>query len=99
MSAAENLNDKRELSNKRESNRKKAVALRYPEGCIAPIITAKGNGVIAEQIIKTAQQENVFITENMELVNLLDSCETGSVIPEETWQAVAVIFSFILEDK
>ena len=76
--------------------KKKAVALKYPEGCAAPIITAKGSGIVAQQMIETAQKENVYITENTELVNLLDSCEIGTLIPEETWEAIAIIFSFIL---
>lgn len=78
---------------------KKAVVLKYPEGCLAPIITAKGTGIVAQKIIEEAEKQNVFITENMELVNLLDSCNTGTLIPEETWEAVAIIFSFILGEK
>ena len=78
---------------------KKAVVLKYPEGCLAPIITAKGSGKIAEKIIEEAKKENVFITENIELVNLLDSCDAGAIIPQETWEAVAIIFSFILSEK
>jgi flagellar biosynthesis protein len=78
---------------------KKAVVLKYPEGCLAPIITAKGTGIVAQKIIEEAEKQNVFITENLELVNLLDSCDTGTLIPEETWEAVAIIFSFILGEK
>ena len=78
---------------------KKAVVLKYPEGCLAPIITAKGTGIVAQKIIEEAEKQNVFITENIELVNLLDSCDTGTLIPEETWEAVAIIFSFILDEK
>lgn len=78
---------------------KKAVVLKYPEGCLAPIITAKGTGIVAQKIIEEAEKQNVFITENMELVNLLDSCDTGTLIPEETWETVAIIFSFILGEK
>ena len=78
---------------------KKAVVLKYPEGCLAPIITAKGTGIAAQKIIEEAEKQNVFITENIELVNLLDSCDTGTLIPEETWEAVAIIFSFILGEK
>lgn len=79
-----------------EQVKKKAVALKYPEGCIAPIITAKGSGQVAEMIISQAKKSDVFITENTEIVNMLDSFEAGSLIPEETWEAVAIIFSFIL---
>ena len=78
---------------------KKAVVLKYPEGCLAPIITAKGTGIVAQKIIEEAEKQNVFITENMELVNLLDSCDTGTLIPEETWETVAIIFSFILGEQ
>lgn len=78
---------------------KKAVALKYPEGCIAPIITAKGEGKTAELIIKEAVKNKVYITENTEVINVLDNCETGNVIPENVWEAVATIFSFILEGK
>ncbi len=76
-----------------------AVALKYPEDCIAPIITAKGKGLVAERIVAEAEKNKVYITENTEVVNMLDSFEAGSLIPEEAWEAVAVIFSFILEDK
>ena len=79
-----------------EQVKKKAVALKYPEGCIAPIITTKGSGQVAEMIISQAKKSDVFITENTEIVNMLDSFEAGSLIPEETWEAVAIIFSFIL---
>lgn len=78
---------------------KKAVVLKYPEGCLAPIITAKGTGIVAQKIIEEAEKQNVFITENLELVNLLDSCDTGTLIPEETWETVAIIFSFILGEQ
>ena len=78
---------------------KKAVVLKYPEGCLAPIITAKGTGIVAQKIIEEAEKQNVFITENLELVNLLDSCDAGAIIPQETWETVAIIFSFILGEK
>ena len=87
------------MSEETKRMKKKAVALKYPEGCVAPIITAKGSGIVAQQMIETAQKEKIYITENTELVNMLDSFEAGSLIPEETWEAVAIIFSFILEDK
>ena len=87
------------MSEESKTMKKKAVALKYPEGCVAPIITAKGSGIVAQQMIETAQKEKIYITENTELVNMLDCFEAGSLIPEETWEAVAIIFSFILEDK
>lgn len=78
---------------------KKAVALKYPEGCIAPIITAKGNGIIAEKILSEAKKNNILITEDNAIINMLDSCSPGEIIPENAWEVIAVLFSFILEEK
>lgn len=80
-------------------NVKKAVALKYPQGAVAPIIMAKGEGRTAELIIDEAEKNNIFIEENLELVNLLGVQEIGDVVPEEAWRALAAIFSFILEEK
>lgn len=78
---------------------KKAVALKYPQGAVAPIVMAKGNGKIAEKIVEEAQKNNVYVEENLELVNLLGVQEIGDVVPEQAWQALAAIFAFILEEK
>lgn len=77
--------------------KKKAVALRYPEGVDAPVVVAKGEGFAAERIIKIAEENEVLVTENATLVNLLGNVNEGSLVPEEAWEALAVIFSFILE--
>lgn len=76
---------------------KKAIALKYPEGAIAPIITAKGDGFVAEKILEEAERNQIEVVENNEVINLLYSQNTGSVIPEEAWETVAIIFSFIME--
>lgn len=78
---------------------KKAVALKYPEGAVAPLIVAKGNNKLAEKIISEAQKNDVQIEENKELIDILYDNEIGSSIPEEAWSSVAVIFSYILGQK
>lgn len=79
--------------------KKKAVALRYPDGVDAPIVVAKGEGKTAEKIIDIARQNEVYITEDTTLVNFLDGMETGEMVPEEAWEALAIIFAFVLENK
>lgn len=76
---------------------KKAVALKYPPGVEAPVIVAKGKGYAAEEIINTAQKHKIPLEENTGLVNMLEFETVGSIVPEESWQALAVIFSFILD--
>lgn len=78
---------------------KKAVALKYPQNAIAPIIVAKGDGLIAEKIIDEAEKNAIPVTENAALVDLMELQEIGDIVPESAWQALAAIFAFILEDK
>lgn len=75
---------------------KKAVALKYPDGIDAPIIVAKGEGKVAEHIIEIAEQNEIYIEENEVLVDMLGLCNTGDLVPENTWTALARIFSFVL---
>ena len=39
------------------------------------------------------------VAEDKVLVDLLGLSDVGSVVPENTWQALAAIFSYILSDK
>lgn len=81
------------------SKKRRAVALKYPQGVEAPLIIAKGEGRIAEQIINEAEKNNINIEEDSALVDLLGLSEVGSLVPEAAWKSLAVIFSFILSDK
>ena len=82
-----------------KSKKRRAVALKYPQGVEAPLIIAKGEGRIAEQIINEAEKNNIYIEEDSALVDLLGVSEVGSLVPEAAWKSLAVIFSFILSDK
>lgn len=73
---------------------KKASALRYdPEKNKAPVVVAKGKGYIAEEIIKRAQEHNIEIKEDKDLVEVLSKLDLYAEIPEELYQAVAIILS------
>ena len=80
------------------NQKKRAVALKYPEGVEAPIIMAKGEGRNAQIMIEEAEKNGIHIAEDAVLVDLLGMSEVGSVVPEAAWKALAVIFSFILSD-
>lgn len=77
---------------------KKAIALKYPEGFTAPVVTAKGKGPAAERIIELAKENEIYIKEDTELINLLSLCQEGDLVMEEAWEALAVIFAFILKE-
>lgn len=82
-----------------DMQKKRAVALKYPEGVEAPIIMAKGEGRTAELMISEAQKNDIHITEDTVLVDMLGMSEVGSMVPESAWKALAVIFSYILSDE
>lgn len=79
-----------------KSIRKTAIALGYnPASHDAPMVTAKGRGLVAEQIIETAKMHDIPIQEDPSLVEVLSQLELNERIPEELYQAVAEVFSFI----
>ncbi|RBW67535.1 EscU/YscU/HrcU family type III secretion system export apparatus switch protein [Bacillus taeanensis] len=75
---------------------KNAVALSYDEAYApAPKVIAKGQGKIADQILKTAKENNIPIQEDQSLVELLQQLNINETIPEDLYEAVAEIFAFI----
>lgn len=79
--------------------RRKAIALKYIEGTEAPVILAKGEGRKAELMLSEAEKNGIPVTEDKLLVDMLGIASAGDIVPENTWQALAVIFSYILDDK
>lgn len=78
----------------------KAVALYY-DGKSAPHISAKGTGLVAQQIMEIAQEHGVPLCDNPSLVDLLVTLELGDEIPQNLYIAVAYIiaFAYQLEGK
>ena len=81
------------------TSKRKAVALKYIEGTQAPVILAKGEGRKAEIMLEEAEKNAIPVTEDKVLVDMLGLSSAGELVPENTWQALAVIFSFILSDQ
>jgi len=74
---------------------KKAVALRYERGKDrAPRVTAKGQGWLAEQILKRAG-DNTPVVEDAALVEVLYQLDLQQEIPPHLYQAVAEILAFV----
>jgi flagellar biosynthesis protein len=76
--------------------RAKALALSYDsQNGSAPKVVAKGNGIVADNIIQKAKEHNVPIQEDSSLVQLLSQLQINESIPEELYQAVAEVFAFV----
>ena len=74
----------------------KAAALKYDATKnSAPKVTAKGEGKTAKKIIEIAQQNDVPIKQDEDLIELLSKVELDHEVPQEMYKAVAEVFSFI----
>ncbi len=73
-----------------------AVALRYDGMRAAPEVVAKGQDLIAAQIRKVAEENDVPVIPDPPLARALhSSTEIGQVIPEELYAAVAQVLAFV----
>ncbi|HET8707122.1 MAG TPA: EscU/YscU/HrcU family type III secretion system export apparatus switch protein [Pseudomonadales bacterium] len=81
-----------------QNKENKAVALFY-DGKTAPIVSAKGDSQVAQEIIRIARENNVPLYENEELVEVLARLELGDQIPEMLYRAIAEIIAFVYHLK
>ena len=74
-----------------------AVALKYDRGqMVAPVVVAKGAGVVAEKIKDVARSSQIPIVENKPLARaLFRSVELGEAVPEDLYKAVAEILAYV----
>ena len=78
-----------------KSTDKKAVALRYQAFEPAPKVIAKGDGLIAEEIIRRAREHGVFVHDSPELVSLLSQIELNDYVPQKLWDIVAELLVWV----
>lgn len=82
--------------NQTSAYQKKAVALHYaPESLRAPVVKAKGSGLVAEEIIEIAQEHGIPIQEDPALVSLLAQVDIDKEIPDELFAVVAEIMALV----
>ena len=78
-----------------------AIALTYePGGAGAPRVVAKGRGHIAAKIRELARENNIPLRENKPLArSLFKQLEVGDEIPEELFEAIAIILAEVFRLK
>jgi flagellar biosynthesis protein len=72
-----------------------AVALRYADGDAAPTVVAKGRGLVADEIVRRAQEAGVFVHDSRELVALLMQLDLDERIPPALYVAVAELLAWL----
>lgn len=90
------------MPNERQTNdQRMAAALSYKQGFYAPVVVAKGKGIMAEAIIACAKESGVYVHESPELVTLLMQVDLDEHIPAELYRAVAelLVWLYKIEGK
>lgn len=77
-----------------------AVALKYEQGMVAPVVVAKGQDLIAQRIKEIAREAKVVIVENKPLARALyRATEIGDIIPQELYKSVAEVLAYVYRLK
>jgi flagellar biosynthesis protein len=72
-----------------------AVALAYSEKDNAPLVVAKGKGLLAQAIVERAREAGVYVHESRELVALLMHVDLDQHIPPQLYVAVAELLAWL----
>ncbi len=72
-----------------------AIALRY-DSPDAPRVVAIGQGEIGDKIVETARKHGVPLEANGPLAQALSTVKLDSEIPEELYEAMAVVSAFVM---
>lgn len=77
-----------------------AVALKYDQAMLAPIVVAKGQDLLAQRIKEIAKENSVVIVENKILARALyATVEIDQPVPPELYQAVAEVLAYVYKLK
>lgn len=75
---------------------KMAAALSYdPETDSAPVLKAVGKGHLATRIIEKAEENNIPVVQDNDMVSTLATLNLGETIPPELYEVVARLLIFI----
>ncbi len=72
-----------------------AVAITYDKHDAAPRVVAKGYGTLAETIIRTAKENNLYVHQSPELVGLLMQIDLDAHIPPQLYVAIAELLAWL----
>ena len=85
-----------EEKKKEAPKRRSAVAVRYDiEKDKAPFVIAAGQGTVAEEILRVAEDNKIPMYEDKRLVDLLSKIELDTEVPPELYVLVAQVLFFV----
>jgi flagellar biosynthesis protein len=72
-----------------------AAALRYRDGMAAPVVVAKGRGLVADEIVRRASEHGVAIHVSNNLAAMLMQVDIDRAIPPQLFNAVAQLLAWL----
>lgn len=78
-----------------DSVRKSVIALSHASKDQAPLVVAKGYGVVADAILQRARENGLYIHASPDLVNLLMHVDLDQQIPPQLYLAVAELLAWV----
>ena len=83
---------------RKEMNGPQAAVVKYDEEAgKAPVVVAQGKGIVAQQIIELAKENDIQIQEDSSLVSNLLDMDLGDNIPPQLYSVMAEILLLIEE--
>ncbi|HCC07555.1 MAG TPA: flagellar biogenesis protein [Clostridiales bacterium] len=76
---------------------KKAAAISYNKNEVAPKVVAKGQGFVAENILKKSVENDIPIVKDEKMMKMIDNMDIGDYIPEELYEVVAEVLAFVVK--
>jgi flagellar biosynthetic protein FlhB len=78
-----------------------AIAIQYdPDKMKAPVVVAKGAGVLAQRIRRLALENNIPVVERKPLAQLLyKEVDVNHPVPDESYAAVAEVLAYVYQLK
>ncbi len=81
---------------KKKAKKNSAVAIKYRAGTdLAPKVTARGKGKIAEKIIGIAKEHQIYIHEDPDLIEILSTLDINEQIPPDLYVVIAELLAFV----
>ena len=88
-------NDRNDDADATETTLHSAIALAYREGERAPKVVAKGRGLIAEEIMRRANEAGVYVHQSRDLVGLLMQVDLDHRIPPQLYRVIAELLAWL----
>jgi len=86
------------MNSKRPKFQKSAVSIKYnAEKDQAPVVSAKGQGTLAERMIELAREHNIPIKEDPDLLQVLSQVDINQEIPPNVYRVVAELLAFVYQ--